>query len=303
MTSICLPKKVDQLTESTSIALVNQIQGIEVCSPLHPQPILTSYVQQGIGTTPILLLHGFDSSLLEFRRLLPQLAAYHRVYAIDLLGFGFTERLPDLSYSPATIQTHLYYTWKTLIQEPMILVGASMGGAAALEFTLQYPHLVKELILIDSVGCTKPPQIGKFITEPIGNFATKFLSSPRVRTGVSNKAYHDRAFVTEDALICASLHLESPYWSKALISFTRSGGYGLLLDRLPEIQQRTLIIWGERDRILGTKSAKQFKNAIPNSQLHWIPNCGHVPHLEISQTVADLIRDFIDQRSCINLTI
>jgi pimeloyl-ACP methyl ester carboxylesterase len=292
--SISLPDRVNLLTESTSIALASQIQGIEISTPLHLQPILTSYVQQGEGQTPIVLLHGFDSSLLEFRRLLPQLAAHHRVYAIDLLGFGFTERLPDVSYSPHSIQTHLYYTWKTLIQEPIILVGASMGGAVALEFALAYPQLVKQLVLIDSVGCTKPPQIGKFIAEPIGNFATKFLSLPQVRTGVSNKAYCDRAFVTADALICTSLHLEMPYWSKALISFTQNGGYGLLRDRLSEIEQQTLIIWGERDRILGTKPAAEFHKYLPNSQLHWIPNCGHVPHLETAQLVANLILKFIE---------
>jgi pimeloyl-ACP methyl ester carboxylesterase len=289
MIPIFLPSTVSQLTESTSIGLASQIQGIEISTPLHPQPIITSYVHQGTGKTPIVLLHGFDSSLLEFRRLFPLLAEHHRLYAIDLLGFGFTERLPDLSYSPESIKTHLYYTWKTLIQQPMILVGASMGGATALEFTLQYPELVKQLVLIDSVGCTKPPQIGKFINEPLGNLATKFLSRPQVRINVSNKAYYDRAFVTQDALICASLHLESPNWSKALISFTRSGGYGILLDRLSAIQQSTLIIWGENDQILGTKPAQKFATALPNSQLHWIPKCGHVPHLEAAPVVADLI--------------
>jgi pimeloyl-ACP methyl ester carboxylesterase len=292
MIPIVLPSNADRLTESTSIAVASQIQGIEIFTPLNSQPIVTSYIYQGTGATPIVLLHGFDSSLLEFRRLFPLLAEHHRVYAIDLLGFGFTQRLPDISYSPTTIQTHLYYTWKTLIQEPMILVGASMGGAVALEFSLKYPELVKQIVLIDSVGCTKPPQIGKFINEPLGNLATKFLSRPQVRTSVSNKAYYDRAFVTEDALICASLHLETPHWSKALISFTRSGGYGILLDRLSAIQQPTLIIWGENDRILGTKPAKKFATSLPNSQLHWIPKCGHVPHLETAPVVAELMCQF-----------
>lgn len=291
---LSLPSAVSQLTESTSIALASQIQGVEISTPLHPQPILTSYAQQGTGTTPIGLLHGFDSSLLEYRRLFPRLAEHHRVYAIDLLGFGFTNRLPDFPYSPTSIHTHLYYTWKTLIRQPMILVGASMGGATALEFTLKYPELVKQLVLIDSVGCTKPPQIGKFLVPPLGNLATKFLSLPQVRRGVSEKAYFDRALATEDALICASLHLQSPYWSEALINFTRSGGYSLLLDRLSEIQQQTLIIWGEQDRILGTKPARQLEQALPNSQLHWIPNCGHVPHLETPQIVADLILKFVN---------
>lgn len=80
------------LTEATSLALVQQIQHQPVLTPLHETPISTAFVQQGSGNPPVLLLHGFDSSVLEFRRLLPLLAPHHQAWAIDLLGFGFTER-------------------------------------------------------------------------------------------------------------------------------------------------------------------------------------------------------------------
>jgi pimeloyl-ACP methyl ester carboxylesterase len=110
---------------------------------------------------------------------------------------------------------------------------------------------------------------------------------------VSEKAYFDKGFVTADAQLCAALHLEMPNWSKALIAFTRSGGYGYLLDKLSQIQQETLILWGKQDRILGTKPAQKFQDNLPNSQFHWIDNCGHVPHLEQPQITSQLILDFI----------
>jgi pimeloyl-ACP methyl ester carboxylesterase len=110
---------------------------------------------------------------------------------------------------------------------------------------------------------------------------------------VSEKAYFDRTFATADARLCAALHLEMPRWSEALIAFTRSGGYGYLIDRLAEIEQETLILWGDNDRILGTKPAQQFVDSLPNSRLEWIANCGHVPHLEQAQITADLILNFI----------
>jgi pimeloyl-ACP methyl ester carboxylesterase len=288
-----LPVNVRQLAEPDSIELASQIQQTEIQTSLLSQAISTSYIRQGNGGIPIVFLHGFDSSLLEFRRIIPIIAAQQEVWAIDLLGFGFTQRLADCPFSSDSIRTHLQAFWKEKINKPMILVGVSMGGAAAIEFTLKYPEAVHQLILIDSAGFSQPPAMGKFLIEPLGKLATKFLSNPNVRKGVSEKAYFDRSFVTADAQLCAALHLEMPNWSEALISFTRSGGYGYLLDKLAAIQQETLIIWGKQDRILGTKPAQQFQDHLPNYQFHWIDNCGHVPHLEQPQITAQLILDFI----------
>jgi pimeloyl-ACP methyl ester carboxylesterase len=272
-----LPASVQQLTEPSSIELASQIQRVDITTLLVDRPISTSYTCQGTGGVPIVFLHGFDSSLLEFRRIIPIIAAQQQVWAIDLLGFGFTERLADCPFSSESICTHLQAFWQTMINQPMILVGVSMGGAAAIEFTLNYPEAVDKLVLIDSAGFSQPPALGKFLIQPLGNLATKFLSSPNVRRSVSEKAYFDKAFVTTDAQLCAALHLKMPRWSETLINFTRSGGYGYLLDRLPEIQQETLIIWGKQDRILGTKPAQQFQQKLPSAQLHWVDNCGHVP--------------------------
>ncbi len=288
-----LPTNVKRLVEPDSIAFASQIQRVEIATSLHPQPIATSYVRQGEGGIPIVFLHGFDSSIFEFRRIIPIIAERAEVWAIDLLGFGFTERLPNCQFSTASIDTHLYAAWQQLIHQPIILVGVSMGGAAAIEFTLAHPEVVYQLILIDSAGYTQPPAIGKFFIPPVGALATRFLSSPKVRRSVSEKAYVDRSFVTDDSLLCAALHLEMPRWSEALIAFTRSGGYGYVIDRLAKISQKTLVLWGDRDRILGTKPAQLFADNLPNARLQWIDNCGHVPHLEQVQATATAILDLI----------
>jgi pimeloyl-ACP methyl ester carboxylesterase len=287
-----LPANVQQLTEPDSIKLASQIQRTDIATYLLNQSIPTSYVRQGVGKMPIVFLHGFDSSLLEFRSIIPIIAQHREVWAIDLLGFGFTERFPDCPFSADSIRIHLQAFWQKKIQQPMILVGVSMGGAAAIEFTLNYPEAVYKLVLIDSAGFTQPPMMGKFLIQPLGKLATKFLSNSSVRNSVSDQAYFDKSFVTTDAQLCAALHLEMPNWSEALITFTRSGGYGYLLDRLSQIQQETLILWGKQDRILGIKAAQLFKQNLPNAQLHWIDNCGHVPHIEQAHITAQLILDF-----------
>ncbi len=286
---IFLPFEAKKLTEKTSIDLVNRIQFENIVTSLSPQPIPTSYVCQGEKNPPILLLHGFDSSLLEYRRLLPILSQHYQTWAIDLLGFGFTKRSKDLLFSPETIKTHLYYTWKTLIKEPCILVGASMGGATAIDFSLTYPETVSKLVLIDSAGLAAPPKIGKFMFPPLDYLSTAFLRNLKVRQKISESAYYDKSFASKDAQLCAALHLQCDKWSQALISFTKSGGYGSFKQEIINLQPETTIIWGENDKILGTKDANKFKELIPNSQLIWIPKCGHVPHLEKAELTASAI--------------
>ncbi|MEQ8969486.1 MAG: alpha/beta hydrolase [Coleofasciculus sp. C1-SOL-03] len=287
-----LPAQIQQLTESTSIDLAQAITRQDILTPLNPQPIATTYVHQGKGGTPILLLHGFDSSIFEFRRLFPKLAEYQETWAVDLLGFGFTNRISQITFNASAITTHLYYFWKTLIQVPVILVGASMGGTAAIDFTLTYSQAVEKLVLLDSAGFTSPPPIGKFLFPPLDYWAVEFLRRPQVREKISKNAYFDPTFVSADALLCAALHLDMPGWHRALISFTKSGGYPPIAQKLSKIQQPTLILWGKDDRILGTKYAHKFEAAIPNSQLLWIDDCGHVPHLEKPEITAEYIQQF-----------
>jgi len=290
-----LPKSIAQLTESTSIALAKSIQVEPITTSLNQQQIATTYARQGSGNTPILLLHGFDSSVFEFRRLLPLLAENNETWAVDLLGFGFTERPAGVKFSQKAIATHLYYFWKTLISQPVILVGASMGGAAAIDFTLNHPEAVKKLVLIDSAGFAVTSNKGKFLIPPLGYLATSFLRNPKIRQKISINAYLDETLASLDAQTCAALHLEMPNWNQALIAFTKSGGYGGFGEKLSQIQQQTLILWGKQDRILGTADAEKFQSAIANSQLIWIPDCGHVPHLEKPQITAQHILDFTNK--------
>lgn len=292
MLSSLLPSQVKQLTESTSISLVRQIESKAIAAPPNLQPITTTYVRQGKGSIPILLLHGFDSSVLEFRRLLPLLAKKQETWAIDLLGFGFTERSQNISITPTTIKTHLYACWKTLIDRPVILVGVSMGGAAAIDFSISYPEAVKKLVLIDSAGFARGPEIKGALLTPLVYLAAEFLRQPKVREYVSKTAYYDRKFASRDALLCAALHLNSPNWRQSMVTFTKSGGYNGFSDRLLQVEQPTLILWGDTDRILGTEDAEKFERAIANSRLIWIENCGHVPHLEKPEIAAKHILDF-----------
>ena len=158
-----LPDAAVGLMEATSQAIAQNIQWANIELPTGTVP--TSYVCQGEGV-PILLLHGFDSSLFEFRRLVPELAKNARVWAMDLFGFGFCDRTATPEVNPALIKQHILAFCQQVIGQPVVLVGASMGGGAAIDFATSHSEMVNQLILIDAVGFAAGPAVGKFMFSP-----------------------------------------------------------------------------------------------------------------------------------------
>ena len=289
-TAMRLPDAAAGLTEETSVAIAQQIQWTDISLPFGT--VATSYVCQGEGV-PIVLLHGFDSSLLEFRRLVPLLAERAQVWCLDLMGFGFCDRTASDRVDPEAIKQHLHAFLTQVVKAPVVLVGASMGGGVAIDFVTSYPEMVKQLVLIDAVGFAAGPAIGKFMFTPLDKWATNFLRSPNVRRKISEKAYYNKAFVTPDAQVCASLHLLMPRWQEGLITFTKSGGYNFLSKRIAHVAVPTLAIWGRQDKILGTKDAARFEQEIEDCKLVWIEDCGHVPHLEKAAECAKHMFEFL----------
>ena len=286
-----LPRDVELLKNDDSIKLVKSIKRQPILTPRSRKEIYTAYVSLGTGSQPILLLHGFDSSLLEFRRLIPLLASVTETWAVDLLGSGFTERSPYISYNPDTIQEHLYCFWRTAIQRPVILVGISMGGATAIDFTLTHPEAVAKLILVNSVGYSGSFEIGRLLPKPVIEMGVEFWRARRALSLYwSQLGLLDSE--TEDVIRCAALPSLMPGWKEAIDDFTRSGGYYRLKEGISSIDKPTLIVWGERDEVLGTQAAYQFQTAIANSKLVWLPG-GHSLQWEQPKLLATQILQFI----------
>ncbi|MBD2775089.1 alpha/beta fold hydrolase [Iningainema tapete] len=286
-----LPPQVEQLRDEAAIALIKSMERIAIATSLCQQSIITTYVNQGREGTPILLLHGFDSSILEFRLLLPLLAAHNQTFAVDLLGFGFTQYIKGIDYNPTAIKIHLFHFWRTLINQPVILIGASMGGATAIDFTLSYPEIVKSLVLINSIGYTNGPAFSKFLFPPFDFLAVEYLRQHKLlalNLGGVLAIYP----TTVEAIRCAELHQEMPGWHDAMISYVKSGGYNDFADKIASVDKPTLILWGEADDMLGAGDAEKFQQDIANSRLIKLRNCGHVPQLEQPQVTAQHILEF-----------
>jgi len=289
-----LPSATD-IKDPEAIALLQQLvrQVIQVPFEQGTTAIATAYVRHALSqsvfqsnTAHILLLSGFDSSLLEFRRLLPLLATNHETWALDLFGFGFTEYIPTLAVNPRNIRQHLLSVLETWICQPVILVGASLGGAVALDFVLHYPSWVRSLVLIDSVGFSGSFPIGQELPQPLIEFGADWLHFRKRAALTTLSALPMADPILVDALRCSLLHQEMPGWKAAIASFTKSGGYANLGARIAQVQHPTLILWGEADDVLGTDDAIKFEQSIPDSLLIWIREARHVPHFDQPQSVA-----------------
>ncbi|MGF1514375.1 MAG: alpha/beta fold hydrolase [Elainellaceae cyanobacterium] len=295
-----LPPSARLLRSPEAVALLKQIEhrvvSVTFTPSSRPVAVPTAVVHHpasGFPTDagpPLLLLPGFDSSLLEFRSLLPRLTS-RSVWALDTLGFGFTAQPAATPINRLTIRQHLYRSWQ-LIDRPVALVGASLGGAIAMDFALAHPACVDRLILINSVGFSGHFPLGPLLFSPLDDWGAEWL---RLRKrafyqAVSALPWGDRG---REAALCASIHQERPDWRQAILSFTKSGGYGGIDRHIHTIRQPTLVLWGENDDVLGMEDAEKFERAIPHSRLIKIDAGFHTPHLTNPRAVADAIQDFL----------
>lgn len=293
-----IPPSAQRLQDADAIALLRRLYREPIVVPdlvaaNTPVTVDTAVITPpeaiASDSLPLLMLHGFDSSLLEFRHLIPKVAPHWPTYALDLLGFGFTAYVPSVPIAPHTIRQHLYHSWKALIDRPVTLLGASLGGAVAIDFALNHPECVAQLILIDSVGYSGSFPLGRLLGSPLLDWGTEWL---HLRKDTAFRALEILPFVSvdqQDKVLSASLHQEMPGWKDAVKSFTRSGGYSDLFKQIPTLTQRTLILWGDHDNTLGTGDAQKFHQAIPRSQLIWIKDADHAPHIHQAEAVATAI--------------
>ncbi|MEX0588990.1 MAG: alpha/beta fold hydrolase [Cyanobium sp.] len=233
---------------------------------------------------PVLLLHGFDSSFLEFRRLAPLLAGGAQLFIPDLYGFGFCPRPTSGDYSPRGVMRHLEALVEAIGERnpaPLGLIGASMGGSVAVELARRLPERVERLLLLAPAGLTGRPMPLPPLLDGLG---VRFLSLPGVRRGLCRTAFADpEASVGPAELEIASLHLQSPGWAEALRRFARSGGFAGSGAPLPP--QPLSVLWGADDRILRAPQ-KRAALALLGGRVRELEACGHLPHLDQASTVA-----------------
>jgi len=257
-------------------------QGLQWCELDAPTHDHYPVVQCGDGPL-VLLLHGFDSSHLEFRRLAPLLQPTHRLVIPDLYGFGFCPRHAGAAVGPEAILAHLAALLKALpTDQPIGVIGASMGGAVAMELARRHPERISRLLLLSPAGLDGKPMPLPPLLDQLGVW---FLGRPGVRRGLCRQAFADPDNSVGDPEIeIASLQLKVPGWAQSLATFARSGGFAGCGSPLP--QQPLHVLWGQQDRILRAPQ-KKAAVALLGPRLEEVDQCGHLPHLDQPDLVAE----------------
>jgi len=262
------------------------------------------------NTLPLLLVHGFDSSALEYRRLGPRLAELGvDVYCVDLLGWGYTQLEGVDDFSARAKVEALRGFWRTVGGDGEVIVGgASLGGAAVIEFAadnlckMDVPDgdsasddgFVRGTVLIDAQGFVDGIGPMSFLPAPLARAGIKVLQSVPLRSSANQMSYFDpTTYATDDALKVGRMHCLREGWEDGMLSFMRSGGFRPS-EKVPQIDVPTLVLWGRQDGILdGEEFANKFVDGMPDARLQWVEECGHVPHLEQPEETARYIAEFL----------
>ena len=258
------------------------------------------------ATLPLLLVPGFDSSALELRRLGPQLARLGvETYVVDLLGWGFTQLDGIKSFSADAKVEALKGFWQVVGGNGEVVVGGcSLGGASVITLAAENLYkadcdegeengFVRGTIMIDAQGFIDGIGPMSFLPSPVARLGLKVLQSEGLRNQASQMSYFDpESYATDDAMKISRLHCIRDGWEDGMLSFMQSGGFKPK-ERVAQISVPSLILWGRQDGILEREFATKFVETMEDAELRWVEECGHVPHLEQPEAVAQYIMDFL----------
>lgn len=254
------------------------------------------YQEKGTGT-PLVLIHGFTSSVFSWKDVFEPLSKNFRVIALDLKGFGFSGK-PDGDYTRRAQATIVAHFLDRLKIEKAWLCGNSMGGDVSLNLAVHNSQRVAGLILIDSGG-VKVEGSGSLapsylLIPVVGSVLTSLAlrSDKLVREGLE-KSFYDRSKITDERLAAYYRPLQTRGGqSAALRARTQADQFPVEPD-LGRISARTLIIWGAEDALIPLAAGRKMNSLIKDSKLLVIEKCGHLPQEEMPERVVDEITKFI----------
>ena len=255
------------------------------------------------GDPTLLLIHGYTASTYAWRTVAPMLAGegFH-VVAVDLLGFGFSEKPRWFDYSIEAQARMVSRFMNRLGIGRATVVGSSYGGAVAATLALDYAERVEKLVLAGAIcndNALRHPLLRLASIPLVGEAVTPFFADAkmyhrrRMRKTLSPANYDmisgDRVEAVVRPLAAADAH-------HALLATSRNWRANRVTHDAPLIDQPTLIIWGEDDRVTPIEDGHLLHDRILHSRMVVLRDCGHVPMEEKSQLFTELVSEFAHDR-------
>jgi len=259
------------------------------------------YLDVGQGPA-VVLLHGYASSLETWALLIPELAPRHRVIALDLKGFGWTDR-PAGDYSPQAQAALVFELLDRLGVEKTAVVAHSWGSSVALAMALGQPSRVTRLVLYDAwVYEEQLPTLflwsrARGIGEML--FALFYEQRPEEKLA---RAFYDPTKVPEKLVEDVERAFRRPGTRAAALAVVRHMRLEDLEPRYPTIQKPVLLLWGREDVVSPVAIGERLSRELPRSKLVVFPRAGHLSMIEAAhatnaETVRFLAEDLEEQAS------
>ncbi|MGK2955235.1 MAG: alpha/beta fold hydrolase [Solirubrobacterales bacterium] len=268
---------------------------------IHGQPV--TYHRMGEGP-PLVLIHGITSSSRTWKSVMPRLAEKYTVIAPDLLGHGRSAK-PQGDYSLGAYASGMRDLLVALEIPKATIVGHSLGGGIALQYAYQFPDRVGRLVLVDTGGIDKEVNpVLRAATLPGAEFVLPFMfAAPLHEAGLKLRS----ALATIGLRPSADVQGVSEGFSslteadarRAFLNTVRSvidpaGQKVSAKDRLYLAADiPSLIIWGDRDRIIPMTHGQIAHELMPHSQLEIFPGAGHFPFNDDPDRFIRVLNDFI----------
>lgn len=255
-----------------------------------------AYVRQGKGD-PVLLIHGMPTSAYLWREVIPPLAQDFTVLALDMLGYGDSDKPPKADLSlPAQARYVAEFMLKVGLTRATI-AGHDIGGGVAQLLALERPGRVKRLILLDTVAYDFWPgsEIDR-LKDPVWDKGIQRVDLRKGFRDVLSRGLAHPSRVTEALVMEYSRPFDGEGGREAYLRCARALNNRDLLTRAAEIEQLglpILILWGEADAYLDPQIGQQLADRLPAAQLVVVKEAGHFLPEDQPQETARLIRAFI----------
>lgn len=255
------------------------------------------------GNPPIILIHGYTASTYVWRTAAPMLAesGFH-VIAPDLIGFGFSEKPRWFDYSIDSQARMVSRFMDRIGIGRAVVVGSSYGGAVAATLALDYTERVEKLVLVDTVAndhvknhpllrLCSVPGVGEAVAPFLAD--TKAFHKHRMHRTLSRANY---GLISQDRVDAIVRPLAAADAHHSLLATSRNWRANRITYDAHLIDQPTLIIWGEDDKVIPFTDGYTLHDRILHSRLVILKNCGHLPQEEKSDLFTELVTEFCRDR-------
>ena len=243
------------------------------------------FIEEGEGE-PLLLLHGLFGALSNFRDLIEHFRPKYKVVVPILPLFDLDIFHTSVGGLEKYVQKFIEVRGYTGIH----LLGNSLGGHVALVHILKHPEKIKSLILTGSSGLFENGMGDSYPKRGDYEYIKKKTQLTFYDPNTATKELVDEVFeITNNRLKVIKI-----------IALAKSAIRNNLGEELNQIQQPTLLIWGNNDTITPPFVGKEFNRLIPNSELHFVDKCGHAPMMEVPDEFNRILDGFLQKLSVVS---